>query len=400
MKLSVKGLRAKPCASGIRFFWEPNAAERRAKWTPLPLGTDLAAAVKAAEARNAEIEQWRMGGARPRAVSRFTAPRTFGSIIARYRAEELPRKAKSTQRVNKVALDRLDEWAGDKPTIYITRARVRVLRDALVKNLKPDPAFKTLKIGREVCAWAKRQELMADNPFVEFGLPAPPPRYQIWEAEAIDAFDAAAHALGRPAIAFAMHLAECIGQREGDLLKLTSSQWREVLGLDRETAAALTHADGPDAGQVMGFYIRQGKTNRWVGVPVAGDMRRRVEAVIATNAERAKRPGAVAVANLITNDRTGLPYLERHFIRDFAAVRAHAISMAEQAGQTELAKTLATLQFRDLRRTCVVRLGELGLEDPLIAAITGHKLETIKKILEIYMPRTTKMAAHIGREHV
>jgi hypothetical protein len=28
-----------------------------------------------------------------------------------------------------------------------------------------------------------------------------------------------------------------------------------------------------------------------------------------------------------------------------------------------------------------------------IAAITRHKLETVKKILEVYMPRTTKMAA-------
>lgn len=400
MKLEVKGLRAKSTASGIRFYWEPNAAERRAKWTSLPLGTDLVAAVKAAEARNAEIEHWRMGGASPRTVSRFTAPRTFGSIIARYRAEHLATKAESTQRVNKVALARLDAWAGDKPTVFITRQRVRVLRDAMIKGLGHDPAFKVLKAGRELCGWAVRQELMADNPFLEFGLAAIAPRYQIWEADAIAAFDAAAHRMALPSVAFAMHLAEHIGQREGDLLKLTSAQWRPVLGLDKETAAALAHDDGPDAGKVMGFYIRQGKGNRWVGVPVAGDMRRRVESVIAANAARASLPGAVATANLIVNDRTGLPYRQHHFIQQFAAVRAEAIAAAKRSGQTELAATLATLQFRDLRRTCVVRLGELGLEDPLIAAITGHKLASIKKILEVYMPRTTKMAARAMVAHI
>jgi hypothetical protein len=41
----------------------------------------------------------------------------------------------------------------------------------------------------------------------------------------------------------------------------------------------------------------------------------------------------------------------------------------------------------------VVFLGELGIADQLIAAITGHTLDETKKILETYMPRTTGMAA-------
>ena len=47
----------------------------------------------------------------------------------------------------------------------------------------------------------------------------------------------------------------------------------------------------------------------------------------------------------------------------------------------------------DLRRTAVVFHGELGLADHRIAAITGHQLDTVKKILETYMPRTTATAA-------
>jgi hypothetical protein len=41
----------------------------------------------------------------------------------------------------------------------------------------------------------------------------------------------------------------------------------------------------------------------------------------------------------------------------------------------------------------VVYLGEFGIADHLIAAITGHTLDETKKILETYMPRTTGMAA-------
>ena len=74
-------------------------------------------------------------------------------------------------------------------------------------------------------------------------------------------------------------------------------------------------------------------------------------------------------------------------------MRDAAIARAKKQGDQARATRLDTLQFRDLRRTCVVTLGELGLDDAGISAITGHTLATIKKILEVYMPRTEAMAA-------
>ena len=38
-------------------------------------------------------------------------------------------------------------------------------------------------------------------------------------------------------------------------------------------------------------------------------------------------------------------------------------------------------------------VGELGLEDHLIAAITGHDIDETRRILKVYMPRTTGRAA-------
>jgi len=81
-----------------------------------------------------------------------------------------------------------------------------------------------------------------------------------------------------------------------------------------------------------------------------------------------------------------------YFQRAFSAIRAKAVERLTAAGDAELAAEVADLQFRDLRRTCVVMMGERGIPDHLISAITGHKLETVKKILEVYLPRTTGMA--------
>jgi hypothetical protein len=71
-------------------------------------------------------------------------------------------------------------------------------------------------------------------------------------------------------------------------------------------------------------------------------------------------------------------------------VRQKAIEMATENNQADMIQDLALLQNRDLRRSCVVLLGE---SNKSISAITGHKFETNNKILEVYMPRTEAMAA-------
>lgn len=146
--------------------------------------------------------------------------------------------------------------------------------------------------------------------------------------------------------------------------------------LDAEQRAHLVGTEG----DVKGIQIRQGKTSRWVGVPIVGELRASIEASLAANAAR-----SAAVATILVCHSTGRPWTERNFIRVFTRVRDHAITRGHNR--------LAILQYRDLRRTCVVRLGRLGLNDAQISAITVHKLETIKKILETYMPRDAQMAA-------
>ena len=53
---------------------------------------------------------------------------------------------------------------------------------------------------------------------------------------------------------------------------------------------------------------------------------------------------------------------------------------------------LKNLQFRDLRRTAIVRLAEACATVPEIASISGHTIDRCQRILEVYLPRNSKMA--------
>lgn len=397
MEIKVKGLVAKTTVGGIRYYWEPTPFERNAGWKTLRLGQDLNIAIVAAEQRNGEIQDWKANGARPRAVEPFIKKQTLRDGISRYRHEHLANLAESTRRTAATPLKRLDIWAGDKPLSFITRTRVRKLRDAMMDPLGPGylghhAAFAVLAKGRELFTWMVDQEIAAENPFLRFGLGKPAPRQVFWEDPHFDAINAAALELKLPSIALAIDVGAYIGQREADVLKLASGRWDpikpEKFRFDMALYEALKSNHGPNAGEVMGIYVRQGKTKRWIGVPIEGDMRDRIEAAINAN-----RRAAIGTTALIVCERTGLPWTQDHFIHKFGEVRARAVETAINAGNQDLAAEIADLWFNDLRRTCVVRLGELGLDDAAIAAITGHKLGTIKTILETYMPRTEAMAA-------
>ena len=80
----------------------------------------------------------------------------------------------------------------------------------------------------------------------------------------------------------------------------------------------------------------------------------------------------------MVSETTNRPYKRYHFTHEFRRIR-------DLAGIT-------SLQFRDLRRSAVVRLAEAGCTVPEIAAITGHQLGRTARILETYLPRTAPMA--------
>jgi len=70
----------------------------------------------------------------------------------------------------------------------------------------------------------------------------------------------------------------------------------------------------------------------------------------------------------------GLPWVESHFSTKFSATKNHA--------------GLTHLHFHDLRGTAITVLAENGCTNAEIAAISGHSMKHIEKIIDTYMART------------
>lgn len=401
-KITIPFLVAKKNSDGtLRWNWQPSKTAREAGFKPVALGKDEGAAMAAARALNADYARWKITGEPPTAaVRRRRLDGTFGALIARYRKEVLhahkpdgsPAIARTTGKTYETSLKRLEAWAGKQPLAYITRARVKVLKTAMLANLGHHAAHSTLKMGRVLFGFAIDCDLVppGTNPFVNFGLAAPDPRDVIWSAPARELLIAQAIEAGQPSIALAIMLGFAIGQREQDLLALTIPKFVAIPEHKMQPEDYATLAGLAPDGVPRGIRVRQLKTKAWIEVPVVGEVRRMVEAAI----ERARAAGQL----LILQDDTRTAIYEgeagqTRFQRDFADIREAAAKAADKRQDPDLAAEIRTLQFRDLRRTCVVYLGELGLDVHLIAAITGHDIDETMRILRTYMPRTTGRAA-------
>lgn len=407
-----------PCLVGKKnkggitsWYWQPSATLARAGWKPLTLGKDESAAITTARKRNAEVENWKSGGAKPVEVKKREQTGTFAALLARYEREVIDGRdaagnwiiARSTARTYRTSMKRLAAWAGEYPVAYITPQRVKNLRKAMMDpktGVGHHAAHQCLKQGRQVFAFAESEDITAkgSNPFANFNLAAPPPRDVIWSPPVREAMIFAAYDQGQPSMALAIMLGFATGQREQDYLAMGQRQYvvipeHKMQPEDWRTLQAMS----PD-GVVRGIRLRQHKTKAWVEVPVTGLVRWAIEANIATATAR----GATTVLLDDTRQPTeaGATAATYHgaagqtrFQRDFAEIREWAIATATGEGDTDLADELATIEYRDLRRTCVVYLGELGLDAHLITGITGHDIDETQRILKTYMPRTTARAA-------
>lgn len=386
MKIRIPHLVVKPGRGGqARHYWQPSAKLRAAGWEPVTLSADLAVAIAEAKQWNAKVEAWRQGApaATPReakrAIKKFARRETVRELIEDFKEDRWPHLEARTRKQYQSALNAIDTWAGDQPLAFITADRCRVLLASLAKPAaagEEDRLHRAAGIGRvlrTLLQWAVTNERLAQNPMGLVKIREPKPRTQLWPDHCIEAFIAMADAAGEAAIGTALLLAQDTGQREGDVLGLT---WRKLPVIEGRRR----------------IRLQQGKTKAWIDVPLTDRLAARLEAVEAANKLR-QVPSTV----VLTRPSDGKPYPQEYFNRRFAEIRAAAIAgrPADPAtGQPELepCPELEGLQFRDARRTIIVRLAEADVDLPGIAAISGHKIERCKKILETYLPRTGKMA--------
>lgn len=408
-KITIPCLVGKTNKAGITsWYWQPSKTLAAAGWRPLSLGKDMARAMQATQARNAEVEQWKRGDRRPEGIARKDPTGTFGAVIQRYRREIVDGKkpngkdrlAPKTREAYETSLKRLEIWAGKYPIAFITPARVRALRDAnVIAPNKDEPeaggighsaTFNMLKTLRQVMAFAERIDMIpkGSNPATQFDLGAPASRKMIWTAEDDAAFDAAAYALGMPSMALAREVALYTAQREGDLIAFTEHQ---LVELDIHEPIVRERL-GDKNRVVTGWSFNQGKTSNddadvVMEIPFEQKILGRVQAALRTNRARDRAADPQRLTSyVIVNDGTGLPYSKRRFITHWTKVLDKAADMTGR-------ESMRDLVWHDLRRTRVVRLRRRGMPKEMIAAITGHSMASISAMLKVYGPIDSTITA-------
>lgn len=178
----------------------------------------------------------------------------------------------------------------------------------------------------------------------------------IWQPDSIKAFGAVAS----KELRFALVLALWTGQRQGDLIRLTWQQY-----------------DGAH------IRLQQGKRKARVMIPVGAVLKAELDARLPAKAE-----GCI-LRNTRGNAWTG---------DGFRTSWGDATKAANLY--------LADVRFNDLRGTAVTRLALAGCTVPQIAAITGHSLKDVERILqahylggkfELAEQAMVKLEAHVNR---
>lgn len=327
----------------IYHYWQPSAELREFGWTMQRLSDDLSEAVQQAERINADVDRWYAGGktaAGPREGS-------VSDLIKRYSSSEaFDSLAEKTRREYTKHLKLIEDTWGDLSVSSITRPAILAFKGQY--RDRPHQGNAILRTMRIVFGYAIDLGWTQQNPAANPRQFKVRPRDQVWTLDQERTFVDKTHELGMPSMALGFALGVYTAQREADIIRMPWSAY--------------------DGEWING--IRQRKTDKRLDIPVLSPLRAALEA--------APRHGTI----MLLTER-GRSYRTDHFQHQF-----HKVTVA--CG-------LDGLQFRDLRRTAIVRMGAAGLELNQIAQITGHSYERTSQILETYMPRRREIAAEAAR---
>lgn len=258
--------------------------------------------------------------------------------------------APSTQRFYREHLKPLVDDYGDLSIRLVTRAWMIELRDQLIREGHRYKARHRIKVLKMLLTYATEElELLEHSPGDRVRTPRVTPRDAVWAQEQ----EARMLEKATPDVRRAYMLAAYTAQRPSDILAMRR--------------AALTRTVEQDGSVVWWIALVQAKTKRPIWVPCHPEL----------ITEIGKEGPA---EELLCRAPRGGMWNRHNFAKRFDRVRFAA--GLDDAG----------LQFRDLRRTAMVRLAEAGATVPEIAAISGHTIDRCQKILDVYIPRSRQMA--------
>lgn len=273
---------------------------------------------------------------------------TIAWCVGQYRAStEFEKLAKGTKKVYRRWLGEFERKIGKRHAAAFTRGAVMELKARLLEKHKlgtVNHAFAVLRIILEI---ARDRDVIEVNPAAKPRLSTAEARDTIWQDDDFLRVTQLAGAEVRVALFLLLYTA----QRPGDVVRMAWSQY------------------DPAQGRIL---VRQEKTGKrmreLLGIPVHRALRAALE-------------GAARRGPLVTVHPNGRSWTA-------ARLRLHIQAVMELAEVDP-----RVYQVRDLRRTAVVKLAEAGASVPQIAAVTGHGMKQVEKILAVYLPRRSDVAA-------
>ena len=356
-KFKIRYMSTRAGKNGVRYYWQPSSVLLKAGFKLTRLPDELPEAAARAMELNAAVDEWRGGIiSGDQAIGRIH-PESFTALMNAYKASTYWRRITDrTRKGYEQCFDVLKAKFGNEIVHFITRTRVlKFYEEEYPKH--PAVANACMRVLRLTLQFGVNLGWLKSNPASRPGMIASEPRQSVWSKEEENAFIETALEMKLPSIAAAFILSAYLGQRQGDILRLTPAQFN---------------------GRT--FRLRQSKTKVWIEVPA----HRRVREILERITMQSDR-------TIICTDTKGEPYKPDYFRKLFRKVISTAAKRHPEIN-------FDNLQFLDLRRTAVVRLGEVGATEAEISAVTGHKLETCRQILETYLPRNSLMAANAIRK--
>ncbi len=290
---------------------------------------------------NEALEKWRENTE----VKRRFNENTVGWLIAEFKKDQRFRDlADSTQKLYGYHFPLIEDVIGDVPIDKVSRQQARDIYNQFSSTKRK--ASQIVQIARPIFNFACDMEWIKQNPFESMRIKKAKPRRMIISAANIEAAKENAAELGLKSVAYAIQLGIDAGQRPGDIRLLPRTAY-----------------DG------KWLRVEQSKTGAMVDIPI------HKMPVLKSMLDKLDHASTL----ILHEERTGQPYS-----KDMLCRRVREVFAAAGLG--------SDVQFRDLRRTAVVRMAEAGSTIPEICAITGHSLTEATEILEVYLPRTRKMA--------
>lgn len=400
-------------SDGVTVFrWVPTPKDRRNGFTEtIRLGTDLIAARTDAEHWNKRAAAAALPVQDPTPRRKLPRRMTLADLIHEFRIVMMERHALGgdhPEHLTKKTVDQyssqmnwLGAWGGSTFLDEITVEVCKDLRTILVNGASQWNTAARLRMLRQLLGFAasKSRRWIRENPMDsdEVTIPTPKSRTKRASIEAVewladfaltfqgkDVTDVMRY--GGPNLELAVLIGFFTTQREADQLAATRMNWRPIEDMDDYDRATLSLGGN---GAVYGLRIFQQKTRKWVTCFLPPHVAEKLDALIESRGPGWDGP-------LLQSDT---PFArprhvpEYEFQRVYRAMRDAAEAKARDDGDAWLADELHQLQYRDMRRSGMCWMRDMGVQVPQIASISGHKIEYTMKILDTYMPGDPRASA-------